>query len=82
MVYCEKMTKIIYWAYMGDTHCTECAEAAFGAEALDNGTARDGEGNPVRPVFSTDDGRVDEWGKRMSVFCGTCITQKGNEVVR
>ena len=66
------MTTIIYWTYMADTHCTECAGTAFGAEALDNGTARDGEGNPVHPVFSTDEGRIDEWDKCMSVTCGTC----------
>ena len=69
------MTNIIYWTYMADAHCTECAETAFGAEALDNDTARDGEGNHVHPVFSTDEGPIDEWGKRMSVYCGTCITQ-------
>ena len=69
------MTTIIYWTYMADTHCTECAETAFGAEALDNDTARDGEGNHAHPVFSTDEGPIDEWGKRMSVYCGTCITQ-------
>ena len=69
------MIDITHWCYNADTHCHACAEKAFGIQALEDDTARDGEGNPVHPVFSTDEGPIDEWGKRMSVFCGTCITQ-------
>ena len=67
------MTQIDYWTYAADSHCVDCAAAAFGAGALDSGTARDGEGNEPRPVFSTDEGAADEYGHPVAVACGTCL---------
>ena len=45
---------IIAYTYEGDIHCCQCAQKRFGA-ALDDGTAQDGEGNPVHPVFAGDE---------------------------
>ena len=65
---------IDYWTYAADTFCTTCAETAYGP-ALDDGTARDGEGNPPRAVYDWDEGALDEDGdrfRRAAVHCGAC----------
>jgi len=57
------MTKVIAYTYSAETHCPECAKAAFvkaeiAADADEHGiplTARDGEGNPIHPIFDTDE---------------------------
>jgi hypothetical protein len=51
-------TDIVAYTYMADYHCPHCAEEAFG-RAEDRSWVRedavDGEGNPVSPVFESDE---------------------------
>ena len=70
------MTKVIAYTYEADTHCVDCTVKRFGtAEDGYVEDAIDAEGNPVTPLFSTD-----EWwanalyaGKRHEALaCGTC----------
>ena len=43
--------RIDAWAYSAALHCPSCARSAYG-DKLDDGTARDSEGNTPSPVFS------------------------------
>lgn len=61
---------VIAYAYEADHHCIDCTRERFGgsAEADQNGVpirARDNEGNPVHPVFDTDEQFLD-------LVCGDC----------
>ena len=67
--------RIDYWTYLADCHCQECTETAFGPDALDQNPAYDVEGNPVRPVYSFEEGSLDEHNRRAAVHCGTCGTE-------
>ena len=62
------MPRIIAYTYCADVHCPACADAAYAAGRLvrsgrqgeydEHGLPMsliDGEGNPVRPVFSTEE---------------------------
>lgn len=63
--------KIIAYTYEADIHCCSCAEARFGTQDGRDWVsedAEDGEGNPVHPVFSTDELEDDE-------VCGTCVVE-------
>lgn len=57
--------EIKFWTFDADTYCPGCTNARFGGEALQNDTARDSEGNPVHPVFTTD-----EW--EGEIVCADC----------
>ena len=54
--------RVIGWTYDADVHCDACAEARFG----EPGAQEDTEGNPIRPIFETDE--QPEGG----YFCGDC----------
>jgi len=50
-------TDIVGWAYEGDVHCNDCAEARF-PDLLENNEGTDeildSEGNPVSPIFDSE----------------------------
>ena len=57
---------IEFWTYEADTHCVDCATDRFEAAiGNDVNPPLDDEGNPVHPVFSTD-----EW--EGGANCGSC----------
>lgn len=63
-----KMTKawdIVAYQYEADFHCVPCATARWGEHLADENT-RDEEGNPIHPVFETDE--VNLCGES----CGDC----------
>jgi hypothetical protein len=76
------MTRIVAYTYCADVHCPACAErhAAVGIltrqpplslDTDEHGLAldlHDREGNPVHPVFSTDEVIPSHW-----THCGTCL---------
>lgn len=49
-------TDIVGWAYEADVHCNDCAQERF---AMEEGSSlsdyNDREGNPVTPIFDTED---------------------------
>ena len=68
------MVTVIAYTYEADVHCVPCATSRFVAEPGDLVTgshispeARDSEGNPVHPVFSTDENPD-------GLTCGDCLT--------
>ena len=56
---------VIGWAYEADLHCEDCARARFGA-TLDAPDTEDRDGNPVHPMFSTDEAPAE------GEYCGDC----------
>ncbi len=56
------MIYIIGYAYEADVHCADCAKVRFNGR-LD--LAVDAEGNPVHPIFSTDE-------KEHPLHCADC----------
>lgn len=68
------MTRIVAYTYEADVHCPACANNRFGQHIRyprdANGIpldSTDREGNPVHPVFSTD-----EVTRTHYTHCGTC----------
>ncbi len=59
------MSRIIGWTYEADYHCNDCALKRFGEIGLRNPETKDREGNPLHPVFSTDEVLED-------IHCGDC----------
>ena len=59
-------TAIVGWAFESDIHCPDCARDWFGS-AIDDDEAPpvDGDGNPARPVFATDESAPE-------ALCGNC----------
>jgi hypothetical protein len=53
------MIRIIGYAYTAALHCTDCACSRFGADIIADRAGEppilDDEGNPISPVFSTDE---------------------------
>lgn len=47
----RSLTEIIGWAYDADYHCPRCAEIEFGAAGLESDMTQDSEGNPIQPIF-------------------------------
>lgn len=70
-----KAWDICGYTYDAALHCAECARARFG-RALTDGTARDAEGNEVRPVFESDE--VDPAGEYCD-DCGAEISEPAND---
>lgn len=79
------MTRIVAYTYEAAYHCPDCTRQRFAAVPLfaygnpdKNGvefTAKDNEGNPVHPVFDTDQlpsDLTDAEGGCHSVNCGDC----------
>lgn len=60
------MVTVIAYTYEADVHCMECTIRRFGILELLACEAKDSEGNPVHPVFSTDEIAEPQEG------CGTC----------
>lgn len=56
---------VIGYAYDADVHCVDCATEKFG-DALDAEDTEDSEGNPLHPIFASEEGP--EHGSR----CGDC----------
>ncbi len=59
---------IVGYAYDADTHCVVCAHHTFPPKPGNHGKifgATDHEGNPVRPIFDTDEGAAED-------HCGDC----------
>ena len=54
---------IIGYTYEADVHCVACTRTDFQWETL--GSALDREGNPIHPIFSTDE-------QLTSLYCGDC----------
>ena len=63
---------IEYWAFEADTHCNVCATARFGSDGLEDPDTTDSDGNPLHPVFHTDEGPLDDRGNPAGVVCGSC----------
>ena len=50
------MTTIVAYTYEADIHCVNCPQQRFGDDVHDDvNTPVDREGNPVHPVFITDE---------------------------
>lgn len=67
--------KVIAYTYEADIHCIPCATERWGAEALADTATEDREGNPLHPVFGTDEWLGGAW-------CGDCaelLIEPGNE---
>lgn len=64
------MPSIIAWSYEADHHCCDCTEKRFGADVPES--SRDNEGNPIHPVFSTDEQLSEGEDNRLPLVCGTC----------
>jgi hypothetical protein len=58
-----KAWEVVGWTADADAWCNACAEDAYGE---DSPTRLDSEGNPVNPVFASD-----EYG---GYVCGNCLT--------
>lgn len=75
--------RIIAYTYEADYHCPECAKQRFGTNpqadndehGLDPNIC-DIEGNPIHPVFSTDETeyRDEDTGIMRKHHCGDCET--------
>lgn len=65
-----KATDIIGWTYDASAHCEECAAQRFSSAQLRNPATEDTEGNPVRPIFASDDTKPE--GEYCD-DCGACI---------
>lgn len=64
-----KSYEILGWAYEADLHCYDCAEKRFGVKKLENGDAKDSEGNEVHPIFASNE--------TIPFVCGTCGKEIG-----
>jgi len=71
------MTTIIAYTYEADYHCENCTKKYFGDDSLGFAFTVDSEGNPVRPLFSTDEWQEFDEGflaenPTQYLTCGDC----------
>lgn len=66
------MSKVIAYAYDADIHCVNCTHKRFDGfmyyacgQWYMHGAAKDSEGNPVHPVFDTEENPD-------GLYCGDC----------
>jgi len=80
--------QVIGYTYEADCHCIGCAKARYDAGGFTIGTdgpegssldendipygAEDREGNPIHPIFPTDELQLDDEDQPMDCICGTC----------
>lgn len=59
-----KAWDVIGYAYEADIHCVSCTKKRF-PNVEDNDRLEDSEGNPIHPIFASDEGSDSE-------VCGDC----------
>ena len=59
---------VIAYTYEADYHCIDCTKNRFGEDDLGYAFTVDNEGNPIHPVFSTDEVSSD-------AVCGDCLKE-------